>query len=294
MMSKVRTSWKIVVILIFIFANVIVWIQSQTGKPHDYVTVAFLNIGQGDAIFIESPTKNQIMIDGGPAHKVLAELRKVMPWYDRSINTLIVTNPDADHYAGFIDVLNNFKVDQVVEPGTISKTETYSYFENLVKDEHASTTLARRGMVMHLGGGADLYFLFPDRDVSKLDTNEGSIVAKLVYGSTSVMFTGDAPSATEEYAASTTPKEIPDGGIQSDILKVGHHGSRTSASESFVRAVNPHYAVISYGCTNRYGHPHKETLDLFAKLNVPVLSTCKQGTIIMKLNGTTIETEFRK
>ncbi len=291
-MKQLRYSSKLLFLLALIFANAFVWYSVLREARPKVVTVAFLNIGQGDAIFIESPTGNQIMIDGGPAHKVLEELRKVMPFYDRSIDMLFVTNPDADHYAGFIDVLKMYKITEVVEPGTISKTDTYKYFANLVKEEHASTTLARKGMVFHLGDGADLHILFPDRDVSKSDINEGSIVAKLVYGSTSVMLVGDAPRSTEEYAASSTPASIPDGGFQSDVLKVGHHGSRTSASESFVRAVNPRYAVVSYGCTNRYGHPHKETVDLFAKLNIPMLATCKQGTIIMKLNGTTIETEY--
>ncbi|MBX4198187.1 MBL fold metallo-hydrolase [Candidatus Parcubacteria bacterium] len=290
---KLRERWKFLIIAIVALANVFIWFAVQAEKPHDYVTVAFLNIGQGDAIFIESPTGNQLMIDGGPARKVLSELRKVMPFFDRSINTLLVTNPDADHYAGFIDILRSYKVDQIIQPGTDSETPTYAFFNKEVLNEGASTTAAHRGMVYDLGGGAKLYILFPDRDISNLDSNSGSTIAKLVYKNTSVMLTGDATSNTEEYVANLGG-DIPDGGIQADVLKIGHHGSRTSASEIFLKAVNPKTAVISFGCNNRYGHPHKETTELLKKLNIPYYTTCEQGTIIMKLDGENITTEFKK
>ncbi|MDQ2933327.1 MAG: hypothetical protein M3Q80_03010, partial [bacterium] len=129
------------------------------------------------------------MIDGGPARKALSELRKVMPFYDRSIDALLVTNPDADHYAGFIDIIKSFTIAHVISPGTQSATPTYKYFSDEVKDEQSSTTVARRGQVYHLGGGADLYILFPDRDISTLESNEGSTIAKLVYKNTSVLLT---------------------------------------------------------------------------------------------------------
>jgi competence protein ComEC len=288
-----QAKFKVALLGILALANIFIWLGVASKQQEDVVTIAFLNIGQGDAIFIESPTGNQIIIDGGPARKILSELRKVMPFYDRSINTILVTNPDADHYAGFIDVLRGYKVREIIYPGTHSDTSTYAYYKNEVIKEQASTTIARRGMVYNLGGGAELYILFPDRDISNLDSNAGSTIAKLVYKNTSVMLTGDATSATENYVVDLSG-EIPDGGIQSDILKVGHHGSRTSASEKFVRAINPRYAVVSYGCNNRYGHPHKETVELYQKLNIPLLSTCEHGTIIMKLDGTNVELDFKK
>lgn len=262
--------------------NAGLWYAVYREQPAKLV-IAFLNIGQGDAIYIESPTHNQLLVDGGPPHTVMSELGAVMPFYDRSIDMIMVTNPDQDHIGGFIDVLKSYDVKEVIEPGTLTDTLVNKNMEELIALEKAQKIRARRGMIIHLGGGADLHILFPDRDVSDLKTNDGSIITKLVYGKTSVMLTGDAPSATEEYAGSLDPSIM-----KSDILKAGHHGSRTSASETFVSDVSPEYAVISAGVKNKYGHPHKETLDLFEKLNIPVLGTYEQGRIVFESDGNSL------
>ncbi len=265
-----------------IFLNIGLWYAVYREQPANLV-VAFLNVGQGDAIYIDSPTHNQILIDGGPPNKVLGELGAVMPFYDRSIDMILVTNPDLDHIGGFVDVLRAYDVAQIVEPGTLTDTAVYKNLTDLALSEPATKTIARRGMIIHLGGGADIHILYPDQDVSDLSTNDGSVIAKLVYGKTSVMLTGDAPSKTEEYAMSLNPSLV-----DSDVLKVGHHGSRTSASESFVQAVSPGYAIISAGMKNKYGHPHKETMDLFEKLRIPVLGTYEEGRIVFESDGNTL------
>src|SRR3989338_5382084 len=113
-------------------------------------------------------------------------------------------------------------------------------------------------MKLNLGGGTFLDILFPDRDVSTFETNDGSVVARLSYDNTSIMLTGDATTKTEKIILDENPNEM----LHSTILKVGHHGSRTSTSYAFVQAVAPEYAIISDGEDNKYGHPHKETLDI--------------------------------
>src|SRR3989344_6022018 len=155
-------------------------------------TVAFLDVGQGDAIFIESPSGAQVLVDGGPNAKVLSELGELMPLYDRTIDLLILTNPDQDHFAGFLDVLQQYEVKIVMEPGTVGKSKLYPEFQKAVTGEGAARVLARRGQVVDLGGGAYLNILFPDRDVSTEAPNDGSIVMQLVYGETEIMLTGDA------------------------------------------------------------------------------------------------------
>ncbi|MDQ3076460.1 MAG: hypothetical protein M3Q63_00175 [bacterium] len=288
-MKKFFIYWKLIVVGVLFFANGCIWYAVYRESPRDYVIVAFLNVGQGDAIYIESPTHTQMIIDGGPSNVILSELNKVMPFYDRSIDMLLVTNPDTDHYAGFIDVVDHYKIGEVIEAGTQSDTKTYGHFENLIQEKKIKKTDGKRGMTVDIGGGAKLRILFPDQDVSTAKTNDGSLLAKLEYKNTSVMLTGDAPRETEEYVMSLNSEEM-----KSTVLKVGHHGSRTSASEVFVRSVNPQFAVISAGVKNRYGHPHKETTDLFEKLHIPVLGTYEKGTIIMKLDGTSIETSYKK
>jgi competence protein ComEC len=288
--TRLKKYWKVFIILFCFVSNFFVWYVARCEWPNKYLTVVFLNIGQGDAIYIESPTHTRMLIDGGPEHSLMPELRKVLPFYVRSLDTLIVTNPDADHYAGFIDALETYSVNKILEPGTNSDTSTYAVFENIIKEKNIPKILARRGMILHLGNNADLKILFPDRDVSNLSTNDGSIIAKLSYGQTSVMFTGDATSATEEYTLSLENNSE----IKSTILKAGHHGSRTSASELFIQAVNPHYAVISAGLHNKYGHPHKETVDLFHKLSIPMLITYEKRTIIAKSDGELFRLETEK
>ncbi len=288
--KKTIRHWKLFLIIIFLVGDSVVWYAVFRESPSKFMTVGFLNIGQGDAIYIESPTHNRMMVDGGPSSVLLSELGKVMPFYSKSVDTLLVTNPDADHYSGFIDMLqSSYRVNRVIEPGTHSPTATYALLEKTIQEKNVPKILAHRGMVVHLGGGADLHILFPDQDVSSWTTNDGSIIAKLTYGSTSVMLTGDAPSKTEEYVLSLDGKNV-----QSTILKEGHHGSRTSASEPFISAVKPQYDVISAGLNNKYGHPHKETTDLLNSLHIPTLVTFKTGTIIATSDGTAFQIHTEK
>ena len=274
-MTLLKKRHLVGILIAITVANFFLWWAVYNEEKPGKLVVAFLDIGQGDAIYIESPTHHQLLIDAGPPHKVLSELGAVMRFYDRTIDVIMVTNPDQDHIGGFMDVLNLYKVSEVIEPGTHSSSATYAELEKNIDQKHIGKIDGKRGTIIHLGGGADLHILFPDQDVSSWATNDGSIIAKLIYGSTSVMFTGDAPSKIEEYTIGLDP-----GKMESTILKAGHHGSRTSASESFVKAIDPRYAIISAGIRNKYGHPHKETIDLFQKLKIPVLGTYREGRII--------------
>jgi len=240
-----------------------------------------LNIGQGDALFIESPTGTQILLDAGPPRKILSGLARLMPPFDRTIDAVIITNPDQDHIAGFVDVFKAYKVKQVFEPGTNNDSKTYQNLQTEIKNKNIEKILAKKGMRLDIGGGAIIDIIFPDRDVSGWTSNDGSVVARLVYGETSVMLTGDASLETERLIL----KENPNMDFGSTILKVGHHGSRTSTSEEFVQAVDPEYSFISNGKNNKYGHPHQDVLDTLAEFGVKVFRTDLLGTIIMKSNG---------
>ncbi len=247
---------------------------------HGMLTFAVLNIGQGDALFIESPTGTQVIVDGGPGKNLMREISSVVPWYDRHIDMIVVTNPDRDHYEGFIPLLDKYKVDAVLESGTASPTDTYAYLEDKFSKKRIQKTIALRGQKIDLGGGAYLEVLFPDRDVSGLSSNSGSIVMRLVYGETSVMLQGDSTSAIEHFLTNLATSTL-----QSTILKVGHHGSKTSTSEEYVSRVSPKWAVISSGANNDYGHPHKETVQTLEKFHIENLDTCNNGRIIFKSDG---------
>ncbi|OHA93708.1 MAG: hypothetical protein A3E02_01530 [Candidatus Zambryskibacteria bacterium RIFCSPHIGHO2_12_FULL_38_34] len=248
------------------------------------LTVAFLDIGQGDAIFIDAPSGNQMLIDGGPGKSVLRELSKVMPFYDRSIDVVIATHADQDHVGGLPNVLKNYKVNIFMEPGLSGPSSSYEELEKMVGNNKSNIKkiLARRGMVVDLGDGAILQILFPVIDSPGTNTNMSSIVAKLVYGENEFMLTGDSPIAIEDYLVSL-------GGLQSDVLKAGHHGSKTSSSDEFVRAVAPQHTVISAGKNNRYTHPHQEVLDILNNFGIKILRTDELGIIVFKSDGTNLK-----
>ena len=281
MFTRGNKQYYLLYISLILFVSNVYLVCIDWQSSHKQFTFAMLDVGQGDALFIESSTGTQVLIDGGPPKNILGKLNQVMSPFDKSIDAIIVTNPDADHIGGFVDVLKNYKVGMVLEPGTISSSKTYQNLENEIKNKKIKDVLARRGMRLDLGGGSMIDILFPDRDVSSWKTNDGSVVAKLIYKNTSIMLTGDAPKSTEGIIlGENSPKDL-----QSEILKVGHHGSRGSSSAEFVQAVSPKYALISVGKDNKYGHPHEETLDTLNQFGAKIFRTDLLGTIILKSDG---------
>lgn len=277
---KQYLRWYVLLMLIVVSMVLVGAILHEDRKGS--LTFEVLNIGQGDALWIESPAGVQVLVDGGPNNALMKEIPKVMPWYDRHIDMIVVTNPDKDHYEGFLSLLKKYKVDTVLEPGTTSKTETYALLEKEITDRKIEKVIARRGQVIDIGGGTYLQVLFPDRDISGLSSNDGSLVMKLVYGETSVMLQGDSTSKIEDYLLTLGTTTL-----KSTILKAGHHGSRTSSSEEYVSVVSPEWVVISSGIRNDYDHPHKETLETIQKLGIPTYDTCNNGRLIFKSDGKT-------
>ncbi len=263
-----------------------IWSAAFSADRHGMLTVAFLNVGQGDSIFIEAPSGRAVLIDGGPDTSVLRQLGAMMPWYKRSIDVLIATHPDADHITGLIDVLERYKVSYVVQSSVLGDTPIWDTLESTIADDTKKGTkvvTATRGQVIELGGGAYLQVLSPDRSVPDVDTNDGCVVTRLVYGATSFMLPCDAPQDIEDYLVYLDGKNL-----QSTVLKAGHHGSDTSSSPIFVGFVNPQYAVYSRGCDNKYGFPSPQTVATFKQFNIPTLDTCIDGTVIFTSDGQTV------
>lgn len=272
---------------VFLIVNVFIWTAVVRADRHGELTVAFLDVGQGDAIYIEAPNGNQLLIDGGPSSGVLLRaLGEVMPFWDRSIDVVLATHPDQDHVGGLPAVIDRMRVDGVVTTENTSGTGAYGAFEKAILEKHPQRILARAGERIILDDGVVLEILFPDRSAAGWDTNAGSIVAKLSYGDESFLFMGDSPESIERYLISKNS-----GVLHANVLKLGHHGSRTSNSKVFLSAVGPEYAVISVGKDNKYGHPHKEVLDLLANLKIPTISTVDHGTIVFKTDGAEIHLE---
>jgi competence protein ComEC len=264
------------------FAAAFVW-QGVLAGASDVLRVWFLDVGQGDAILIEAPNGNEVLIDGGKGPAVLEQLGRVLPFTDRSIDVVLATHPDMDHIGGLPAVFARYDVGMFIESGVRDDGADNTALHAAVEAEGLTPVLARRGMRFVLDKGVVLEVLFPDREVSEVDPNDGSIVARLTYGDTSFMFTGDSPVKMEHYLDGVYGPAL-----ASDVLKLGHHGSRTSTSDEWLGYVDPAYGVISVGCDNSYGHPHPEVLERLARFGVQALSTCARGTIEFTSDGATL------
>jgi competence protein ComEC len=259
----------------------LVWFAVFSEDRGRDLRVVFLDVGQGDAILIEAPNGNRALIDGGPPGKVLSELGSVLPFYDKDISVVIATHPDQDHIGGLPDVFKRYAVQAFFEPDVYSANGVYSEMEKDAEDDGAQKVVARAGTVIHLDRNITLEILYPDRKFSPgIETNISSVVAKLTYGNESFLFTGDIPQEQENELVEKYGAEL-----HANVLKFGHHGSKTSTSPEFLADVAPEYGVVSAGLGNKYGHPNKETLDLAAKDNVKVLRTDQQGRITFETDG---------
>lgn len=243
------------------------------------LTLAVLDVGQGDAIYIESPAGNQMLIDGGPDAAVLGQLERIMPPQDKDIDVLLISNPDKDHIAGFIDILSRYTVGLLVEPGTINKSNTFAHLKKVATTQNVPFMRGRRGMDFDLGGGVHFQILYPQGDVTDISTNQGSIVGVLSYASTTALLTGDSTVASEKVFLKNHPA------LDVDLLKVGHHGSYTSTSEALLRQVTPAVALISAGKDNKYKHPHDSILKRLESLHIPYEITAREGVIIYVSDG---------
>lgn len=273
------------VLLCCLYGSVFVWaaVRADARSTDAVLTVAFLDVGQGDAIFIEAPNGHQVLIDGGKGSAVLEGLGSTMPLSDRSIDVVIATHPDLDHIGGLPGVFERYDVGMFLEPGVEDDGSDYQALHHAVREEGLTPQYVRAGMVLMLDKDIYLRILFPDRDVSTVEANTGSVVLELVYGETEFLLTGDSPQTIEEHLVDL-------GAMRgSDVLKLGHHGSKTSSSAQFLTAVHPQYGVVSAGCDNQYGHPHQEVLDRATAVGIELLSTCTEGTIVFQSDGNTVE-----
>lgn len=272
----------------FIFvANILVWLTVIDSGPRDYLVLASLDIGQGDAIFLEDVAGHQILIDGGPGNALLSALPSVMPFHDRHIDLLIVSHPHADHIAGLVEILKRYEVDAVLDAGAIYPSAVYREWQRLIEEKGITRLVARRGERIKLAGGDVLEIIAPFQnwqDIEPKEIHDSMVVAQLWVASTSVaILTGDAEVDVESALIKAGDN------LESKILKIGHHGSKTSTSEAFLTAVRPEVAIISVGDPNRYDHPSPGTLERLGQFAVPVLRTDQEGTIIFRIDSNTGE-----
>jgi len=276
-------------ILVFLFfSNILAWIAVYDLTRPKFLEVNFFDVGQGDAIFIETPKRNQILIDGGPSSVILEKLGKEMPFWDRDIDLIILTHPDTDHLRGLIEIFKKYKIEKILSTGILKDTPEYKEWEAAVQNQKAKIFIARAGQRIKAGKVySDILWPMENLEgkIVKNDDNT-SIVIKLIFNKESFLFTGDIDKSIEG-------ELIEKYDIDSDILKVAHHGSKTSTSEEFLGKVLPEIAVIQVG-ENKYGHPHSEVLERLKFFDIKTLRTDEKGDVKIISDGKKYKIETLK
>jgi competence protein ComEC len=287
-MFESRLHKKFIILGLLFVGAFLIWLAVFTQVQANLLEITFFDVGQGEAIFVETPQGHQILIDGGPDATILEKLGQAMPFYDQSIDLIILTHPEADHLSGLVEVLRHYQVGQILENGIQRNTPEYQEWMKLIQKKEIPLKIAQAGQVVHLGPGVNLRILWPDQRLVQSEArkvNNVSIVAQLIYGQSEFLLTGDIEKQIEL-------RLINQGlNLESDVLKIGHHGSKTSSSQIFLEAVNPKIAVISVG-KNSYGHPHQEVLERLKKIKV--YQTDKDGDVEIITDGMIIEARTEK
>lgn len=274
---------------ILILINFLVWQEVFALSGLRYLKMNVLDIGQGDSIFIETPANHQILVDGGPGSVVLGRLPEYMPIWDRSLDMVVLTHPDLDHMSGLLAVLQKYKVDYILWTGTKRDSAAYQKWVKLVdlaQKRGTKIIIAKKGQRIFLGN-ATVQVLNPQENLEgvnfKNTSNDTSIVLRLTIGEKSFLLTGDMTEKAE--------KKIMETGVDldSDVLKVAHHGSKYSTSEEFLQAVTPEIAAISVQKGNSYGHPTPEVLQRLQKFGITILRTDELGNIEILSDGRMIK-----
>jgi len=269
-------------IVILFCLNLFAWAFVLEINKSAPLEVIFFDIGQGDAILIKVASFCQILIDGGPQRNIVEKLSTEMPFWDKKIDLIILTHSEKDHIEGLISVLETYEVDNILWTGVEKETEVFRAWEKALEQEGANEYLALAGQKI-IVNNAEIEILHPfeilaDSSLIK-DVNRTSIVAKLIFKNISFLFTGDIYSQDE--------KNIIEQGsdLETDILKLAHHGSKTSTSRNFIEATLPKMAIVSCGKNNIYGHPHEQVLSLLSEYDINVLRTDINGDIKIQSNG---------
>lgn len=281
-----------VIVAILFVCNIFSWSYLCLQKD-DFLKVVFFDVGQGDGIFIETPDKKQIVIDGGNDYNLMAEkISHEVPFWDKDLDAVILTHCDSDHMNGLFGVLKDYKVNNILWTG-IGKEgseEKIANWNNMIeqekKNDGASVVLTERGKTI-IAKNITIDFFWPKKILDDEDTksNEDSLVLKLCYIQSCFLFTGDI-SASEE-------KELIDKNIQAEILKVAHHGSKYSSSTDFLKNVSPKLAVISVG-KNSYGHPDVSTIGRLQDVGAKIVRTDERGDITIYSDGTDYGIVYQK
>ncbi|MFJ8515843.1 MBL fold metallo-hydrolase [Lysinibacillus xylanilyticus] len=237
--------------------------------------VHFIDVGQGDSIFIESPNGKTLLVDGGvkgAGQNVVSYLKELGV---KKLDIVVATHPDADHIGGLIPVLNSIDIGQFYDSGKVHTSQTFEEMLTLIDTKNIPYNVPKTGDSIAFDDDINVKVLNANENAT--DNNDASIVLKIAYGNVSFLLTADAGVALE--------KEMMQDDVKATILKAGHHGSNTSSSAEFIQAVHPEVTILSYGEGNKYGHPHAEVVERLQAIGSKIYATAEAGTVIVSTDG---------
>ena len=247
-------------------------------QSNDNLQLYFLDVGQGDAILIRTPSGHNILIDGGPDNFLLHQVAQELPWWENKIDYLVITHYHADHMMGLMELLNKYQVGKILV--TAHQPENDLLFQEwlqVLTKHNLKSTIVALGETWQLDD--DLSWQVLAADSHHEDYNDNSLVLRLSFKEIDILLTGDLPSIKE---ADVLKNRFD---MRSEILKVGHHGSKYSSSIEFLQAVQPNFCIIQSGLDNSFGHPHQEALVRLDDIGCQILDNQQQGTISIFSDG---------
>lgn len=248
------------------------------------ITVHFIDVGQGDSIFIELPNNQTMLIDAAEANKseIISNYIKNLNY--STIDYLVGTHPHSDHIGGLSNIINSFEIKYIYMPKAVSTSKTYENLLLTIANKGLKVKSAKAGLNILDTNDLKIDVIAPNSE-TYTNLNNYSAVIKIKYKNKTFLFTGDAETKSEN--------EITEN-VKADVIKIGHHGSDTSSGESFVNKVKPEYAIISVGNNNKYDHPFNEIITRWENVGAKVYRTDLNGNIVVTSDGNTIEIKTSK
>lgn len=251
---------------------------------NDLLKVHYLDVGQGDSIFIELPNNETMLIDAAESYQSENIINYLKNLNYQKIDYVIGTHPHTDHIGGLKDIINTFEIGKIYMPKVVSTTKTYESLLMAIKDKNLKINTAKAGTSIIDTDALKINILAPNNS-TYTELNNYSVVTKITYGTTKFLFMGDAEKLSEN--------EIKED-VTADVIKIGHHGSNTSSSIDFIKKVNAKYGIISVGLNNKYNLPKEETITNWENSGTKIYLTSINGTITAISDGTNIKIESEK
>ena len=265
--------------------------QNNNQNQNDYINtnndllkVHYLDVGQGDSIFVELPNNETMLIDAAESYQSENIINYLKNLNYQKIDYVIGTHPHTDHIGGLKNIINTFEIGKIYMPKVVSTTKTYESLLMAIKDKNLKINTAKAGTSIIDTDALKINILAPNNSIYT-ELNNYSVVTKITYGTTKFLFMGDAEKLSEN--------EIKEN-VTADVIKIGHHGSNTSSSIDFIKKVNAKYGIISVGLNNKYNLPKEETITNWENSGTKIYLTSTNGTIRASSDGTNIKIESEK